>query len=563
MRQLRRTSTIVLALVAAILVFSAPAGAAQAKDCKPKRSQASLGGSVPLAAVPSMSICSDVALGVGTVTDGAKCVILKDCGSIIPGGGPTKILGDVATDVVGGVASGVGETVLDATATWIGKGTAWLAERIFKSIQKSTTPKVNAAWFKAQYQVMMYLAALVAVFTLLLAGLRGVRQGKAGAFVKAAFAELPVAFLITGGAIAVTQALLIATDALTAGLTSHFGTDIGSMVTDVIKFSGKAQGAAGAAGPAVPAAVALLMSLLAGLGALMVWFELIVREAALYIALLFLPIGMMADIHPGVGNLKGKVLGLLGLIIGSKFVICFVFAFGAYAMAHAGQGDGVTQVFAGAITMLLAAVAPMVILKIINLDAVGDAHGQVPGHQDVRASSPSPSSLVRASRSTFGGGGGSGAGPAGGGGGVGGGGGGTGAGGGGAGGGAGGAAAAAGPLAAAAMAGASGAKKLGDRAQTSAQETASAARTGGGGVVDAPGNAPASTGAPSQAIPRPAFASNSNSEPSRASAAPSAAASSNPGSQPAAATPLPKHNTKPPLPHLTRSPLGPGEVPNV
>jgi len=164
--------------------------------------------------------------------------------------------------------------------------------------------------------------------------------------------------------------------------------------------------AAQAAGGPAPAFVVLLGALLVAFGAFMLWVELLVREAAVYVAVLFLPLGLASLVWPAISHWCRRLVDTLAALILSKFVIVAVLALAAGALAS-GSGTGFAPVLGGGALLLLAAFTPFTLLRLVPAVEAGAVHQLEGSRQRVQqAAVPAPRSaasfaLRRARESSF------------------------------------------------------------------------------------------------------------------------------------------------------------------
>jgi hypothetical protein len=110
-----------------------------------------------------------------------------------------------------------------------------------------------------------------------------------------------------------------------------------------------------------------LGGLIAAVGAFFVWIELLIRSAAIYVAVLFLPFTFVAMIWPHTARWCRRLLELLFAIVFAKFVIVAIMALAAAGMGQSRSDDAFQGVLAGGALMLLAAFSPFVLLRLIPL----------------------------------------------------------------------------------------------------------------------------------------------------------------------------------------------------
>jgi len=108
-----------------------------------------------------------------------------------------------------------------------------------------------------------------------------------------------------------------------------------------------------------------LGALVAAAGAFLVWLELLVRSAAIYVAVLFLPFTFVAMIWPQTAIWCRKLIDVLIAVIAAKFVIVASMSLAAAGLGQSRGEDAFQGVLAGAALMLLAAFSPFALLKLL------------------------------------------------------------------------------------------------------------------------------------------------------------------------------------------------------
>ncbi|HEX9343698.1 MAG TPA: hypothetical protein VF995_08810, partial [Actinomycetota bacterium] len=124
---------------------------------------------------------------------------------------------------------------------------------------------------------------------------------------------------------------------------------------------------AGTANPAVPVFGVLLGAMVVVLGAFSIWLELLLRSAAIYIAVLFLPIGLSAMIWPSGWRWCKRLIDFLIAIVFAKVFIVAIINLAASGLAQGGFADKFEGVLAGGALLLMAAFTPIALLRLIPL----------------------------------------------------------------------------------------------------------------------------------------------------------------------------------------------------
>lgn len=345
------------------------------------------------------NVLCDVGGAVGSVAGGLGPVT----GGIIGGGNP---VGDTCNAVSGAVTGaitkpvtdalkGVGNDIFQQITAWVAEGASWLIGQVANGIEKTTTPELTTKGFVAEYGRMAQIAALMGLAMLLLAVLEGLAQGNAALLARVVLVNVPLAFIATSVAYAVVQLLLVGTDELCHAIASashdnstHFfksaitglgeaGGEVGKEV-DSAGGSAPAGAAVGKAAGTVeaPLFVTFLAAIIGAVAAFMVWLELLMRDAAIYVVALFMPMALAASIWPRWMGALRRAGELLIVIIGSKFVIIAIISLAASLIAE--SETRVEHILAASALMLLACFAPFVLLKLVPFaeGAMSAAYGR-------------------------------------------------------------------------------------------------------------------------------------------------------------------------------------------
>jgi hypothetical protein len=123
-------------------------------------------------------------------------------------------------------------------------------------------------------------------------------------------------------------------------------------------------------------ALAMLIALIEVFAALFVWLELIVRDAAIYVAVLFFPAALAAAIWPALASWPGRLGRLLMLFVILKPVALIVLSFAGNAAAaglsfSGGVPGSVGTILAATVIFALAAFAPWALMYLLAVDAEG------------------------------------------------------------------------------------------------------------------------------------------------------------------------------------------------
>jgi hypothetical protein len=312
----------------------------------------------PAAAPASASFLSKVCGIAGAFSGiaGKACGIVADPGSLLSTG--KKLLGGLL-GASGSTAAKVAG--LAALAVWVIGGAKFAVDSVMKALSATTEPNVVSTWFSAAYWRIVGIAALLTLPFLFAAAIQSLLRSDLAMLLRAAFGYLPLAMLAIAIAGPVTMLLLSASDEMCSLVTAAAGSGAPSTLTKI--------GLIGAGGVGAPF-FGFLVAALTAAGALVLWLELVVREAAVYVIVMMLPLAFAAMVWPArrVWAVRGVEL-LIALIL-SKFAIVAVIVLGGNAIGHL---DGISSGVAGIAMLLMAAFAPWAMLRLLPFAEVASA----------------------------------------------------------------------------------------------------------------------------------------------------------------------------------------------
>jgi hypothetical protein len=112
--------------------------------------------------------------------------------------------------------------------------------------------------------------------------------------------------------------------------------------------------------------LAFLVGLFTVAGAVVLWIELLAREAAVYVVVLMLPLAFAALVWPARRVWAVRAVELLVALILSKFAIVAVLALGGAALGHS-AGGGLGAMLAGLVLVVMGTFAPWAMLRLLPL----------------------------------------------------------------------------------------------------------------------------------------------------------------------------------------------------
>jgi hypothetical protein len=267
----------------------------------------------------------------------------------------------------GGIASSLSaQLVLAPVEGWVVSGAGFALQATSHVLGETTSPQLTSTWFSSTYWRVAAIAAVLTLPFLFAAAVQAIVRSDLGLLLRAALGYLPLALLAVAIAAPVTMLLLSASDQLSAAVSSaagHQGADFLARATSFLT----------AMSVTVSSPfIVFLVGLVTVAGALVLWIELLVREAAVYVIVLMLPLAFAAFVWPARRIWAIRAVELLIALILSKFAIVAVLSLGGAALDQSAN-QSVTGLLAGAVLMALAAFAPWAMLRLVPLAEVASS----------------------------------------------------------------------------------------------------------------------------------------------------------------------------------------------
>jgi hypothetical protein len=297
------------------------------------------------------------------------------CPGSLPVVGPAcdTVAGAVGNAAGAGVSAGVG-AIFSEAARWVSSGAVWLIAQVGRAMSGTTSVDLGAGWFGAHEAVMASLAAAVVLPMACCAAIQAVYRQSASMLLRTFLVHLPLSLLLTGVAVTLVRMALAVTDAMSATVLSSAGVDTTNLLSGLFTFLIPA---ALVTGPAVPGFVVFIGGLVVASAALALWLELVVRAAAVSVAVLFLPLALAALVWPSVAHWCRRLADTLVALVLSKLVIAAVLSLAAAAVAGglgvsgSGNGGGFASVVSGIALLVIAVLSPFTLLRLVPAAEAG------------------------------------------------------------------------------------------------------------------------------------------------------------------------------------------------
>jgi hypothetical protein len=282
------------------------------------------------------------------------------------GAGAGRSVGNALTGAATGVASAAGDSALRSFTSAVSSAGQWFLQKVGSLINGTTSPNVvNANWFGSQYRVMLALAVVISLPILLVSVAQSIVRVDAMQAIRSAFVYLPIAAIFSAVGPAIAQILIDSSDWMSTAISHNAAANAQQFMSDTGSWLGAI--GAGTVNPAAPVFGVLLGAIVVVLGAFSIWLELLLRSAAIYVAVLFLPLAFAAMVWPTGWRWCRRLIEFLLAIIFAKVFIVAIIDMASAGLAAGGLTDKFEGVLAGGALLLMAAFTPIALLRLIPL----------------------------------------------------------------------------------------------------------------------------------------------------------------------------------------------------
>jgi len=379
----RKRFRVLAALIAAwgAALLSTGLGAAWAQTTEPTPPSTAPAPAQPAEPVPGGNgLCDKPLINIACATgDVAKKLAEGD----LPGAVST-----VAAPVASAAGQAIQEGFAESISHWVADGATFFMNKVGAVIDSTTTPQLRADWFQANYQPMLALAGLLVIPLMIMSIIGAVIHNDSGRLIRLLTGHLPAATLLAAAGVTFVTVGLAITDEISGAIGHGAGANAGEALARAVTALRMVDGTGGLFALFVGGAMLVV-------GTVAVWFELLLRSAAIYVAVLFLPIALAGLVWPATAHWAKRLTHLLVAVIFAKVVIVAILALAASGLAADTSTDGYAPVMAGAALFGLAALSPLALLKLVPVLESGATSMAAAGR------TPTPASTAKSAGGTL------------------------------------------------------------------------------------------------------------------------------------------------------------------
>lgn len=241
-------------------------------------------------------------------------------------------------------------TILSTVVGWVGDASAWVWDQLGGALSEASASAVVTTAASSEYRTMLVLAPLVAACALAANVISALRQADGGAIVRDLVIAVPVLALAAVSAIPLATVVLDVANGLSSVAVGHAS-------AAVSKISGELS----VVPVGTPGLAVLTLDFAAVAGAVMLWFELVIRNAVLALLLCLSPLIFAAAIWAPLRRLAVRLVETFVALALSKFVVVVALSLGLSAASSGAPSVVVT----GIATVLLATLMPYLLLRTV------------------------------------------------------------------------------------------------------------------------------------------------------------------------------------------------------
>lgn len=290
------------------------------------------------------------------------------------------------TSGVGGIVSGAASSAADSALTAFSNAFAVAAQhflgKLGDALHGTTQVDVTAPWFLERYALMFAVSALLTFALLMLTVVKAVARGHALEAVKSGTLHYLLAVVASAFAPALVYLLLRLSDQLSALLSLGAQDDVDALLKDMGATVGTLAVTTGGG-----AAVALLAALMTVFCAGILWVELLLRTAIIYVSLLFAAPTFSGLVDRSMWRHSRRWVGFTVSVVFAKPVVVAVLSLAAAGAESGGSGDAFTSVFVSLALLIVAIFCVGLLFRVVP--SVGDEiAGAVSARREINSATP-------------------------------------------------------------------------------------------------------------------------------------------------------------------------------
>jgi hypothetical protein len=242
--------------------------------------------------------------------------------------------------------------LFNALTSWILASVQWILNSVGSVLTSASEPSVVLSGAKGEFTTLLVASPVLMMLGLLVATLQALRHGESTALWRVYLGVAPAC--VAG--IALAQPIATLTLQAVNQLSTTAAATVAQHETTL------ARGLESLT-PSTPGFGVFLLAGVVVLGAMLLWFELIVGVVVLTLLLVLVPVVVPLATFPSLRRIGWRLAETFITVAASKFIIVITLVLGLDELT----GSSATEIIAGAVTLLFAACTPYLVLRVVPI----------------------------------------------------------------------------------------------------------------------------------------------------------------------------------------------------
>lgn len=284
---------------------------------------------------------------------------------------------------VQGAATSAADTAMGGLASAFAEAGGFFLGKLAELLGSTTQIDVGADWFTQRYAVMFGISAILTFCLLLLSVVKAVLRGDGLEAVKSGTTYYVAAVVASAFAPALVYLLVQLSDAVTAALTYGAEEETQQFLTG----TGETLVKVGLVNPAGGAATVLITAVVTIFCSVILWLELLLRTAIIYVATLFAAPTFAGLVDRALWKHARRWIYFTISVIFAKPVVVAVLGLAAAGAGDAGTSDGFSSVFVALALMIVSIFCVGLLFRVIP-NAGDEIAGALAARREINSSTP-------------------------------------------------------------------------------------------------------------------------------------------------------------------------------
>ncbi len=254
------------------------------------------------------------------------------------------------TTCVTSLAKSTFNDLFNALTSWILASVQWILTAVGAVLASASEPSLVVRGAQNEFTALLVVSPVLMMLGLLVATLQALRHGEVSSLWRVYLGVAPAC--VAGVALArpIAALILTAVNQLSTSAAANVAQHEATLAKSLASLT-----------PTAPGFGVFVLAGAVVIGAMLLWFELIVRVVVLTLLLVLVPVVVPLATFPSLRRIGWRLAETFATIAASKFVIVVTLVLGLDELTS----SSATSVVVGAVTLLFAACTPYLVLRIV------------------------------------------------------------------------------------------------------------------------------------------------------------------------------------------------------